>query len=266
MGVCAPWATVDDVVTCSSCADEQFDEALLDDCLLFASEVLWGLSGRRWSGRCTDTVRPCTGLMYGNGLFRYRSTFARDCNCLGVWTGPENYPTARTCSCRSLPEVSLGRYPIREVVEVIVDGDTLDPSAYRVDDYRWLVRVDGDSWPCCQDLAAPLGDPDTFGVTFEYGSNPPHGGVTAAATLACHLALAKCGSNRCKLPDRVQNITRQGVTMTIVDPMQFLDQGKTGLYEVDLWLASLPKSRPTTIASHDVGRTTRRAGTDLLGS
>jgi hypothetical protein len=64
--------------------------------------------------------------------------------------------------------------------------------------------------------------------------------------LACQLALA-CQpetQGKCQLPKRVTNVVRQGVSMAMVlDPMAFLDEGKTGIYEVDLFLASEREDR-----------------------
>jgi hypothetical protein len=54
--------------------------------------------------------------------------------------------------------------------------------------------------------------------------------------LAEELDKAAEGSSACKLPQRVTNISRQGMSMTLLDPQDFLQDGRTGLYEVDLAL------------------------------
>jgi hypothetical protein len=41
------------------------------------------------------------------------------------------------------------------------------------------------------------------------------------------------------LPQRLRDISRDGVSMTFADPMDFLQRGEVGIYEVDLWLASV---------------------------
>lgn len=263
MSICAPWATVDDVRSCTPCAEAELDEDSVDDAIRLASEVLYELSNRQWPGICTDTVRPCGCQTcdgpswpeygrYGHGdrLDRYDRR-------------------GGLCGCSGLSQVTLGRYPVRDIVEVVVDGAVVSPSAYRVDDFRWLVRTDGTSWPCCQNLRLPSTDDGTWEVTFSYGAEPPPGGVDVAVALGCELALARCGSSKCRLPQRVQSITRQGTSMVLLDPMQFLDQGRTGLYEVDLWLSAVAPKRRTAavVASPDIGPATRRTSTPgLYGS
>jgi hypothetical protein len=41
------------------------------------------------------------------------------------------------------------------------------------------------------------------------------------------------------LPQRLKDVTREGVSMTFADPLDFLQRGEVGLYEVDLWLNSV---------------------------
>jgi hypothetical protein len=60
----------------------------------------------------------------------------------------------------------------------------------------------------------------------------------AAAILACELVKAHLGVD-CALPARVQTLTRQGMSMAILDPQEFLAFGRTGLYEVDLAIAAV---------------------------
>jgi hypothetical protein len=93
-------------------------------------------------------------------------------------------------------------------------------------------------WPCCQDLALPATEPGTFEVAFFYGQEPPKAGKHAAAVLACELALACDGSDECRLPKRLQSITRQGVTAVVLDAFDFLNRRRTGLIEVDSFLAA----------------------------
>jgi len=66
----------------------------------------------------------------------------------------------------------------------------------------------------------------------------PLDGRIAASIFACQIALSRCGGDSC-LPQRLKEITRQGVDMAFADPLEFLDKGQTGIYEVDLWLKSV---------------------------
>lgn len=170
------------------------------------------------------------------------------------------------CGCGSLSSISLAPAPIDAVSEVKVDGQVLDAGAYRVDNHRWLVRTDGEGWPCCQRLDRADTEPETFSVAYTYGRTPPPMGVRAAAVLACELAMA-CHDEtvgKCKLPKSVQSITRQGVTMVLA-PSDFLDRnGKVGIYEVDLFVRTYNPARlqrRASVMSPDIGPTARRVDT-----
>jgi hypothetical protein len=44
------------------------------------------------------------------------------------------------------------------------------------------------------------------------------------------------GDTDCALPQRVTSVTRQGVTYTVLDSQDFLEEMRLGIYEVDLFL------------------------------
>jgi hypothetical protein len=55
----------------------------------------------------------------------------------------------------------------------------------------------------------------------------------------------------------VQSITRQGISMAILDPFDFLDNGRTGVYQFDLWLATVNPTglpRRSRVFSPDIAR------------
>lgn len=229
---CAPWADVADA--CAPCNEYDFDPALLEDGIAAASEVLWNLTGRRWSGICTDTVRPTA------------------CGCTayaGRWWGGSGCG----CGCGGVSEIILPGYPVVDVTEVLIDGEVVAEARYRVDDRQRLVyqpELDGDGerrgWPCCQRLSRAAGEEGTWSVEYVHGQEPPLGGVRAAAALGCQLALSCLPADdelgkKCRLPKRVTSITRQGVTLAIIDPLTLFADGLTGLPEVDLWVQSVIK-------------------------
>lgn len=265
MTVCSPWTTAADAQGCADCTDVA--EPALTDMIAVASDVLFGLSGYRFPGECEATVRPCGGRPGNDGPIRIGDLGGSagvgvtvGCGCAG----------GRVCGCRRPSEITLGGWPVVEVTEVLVDGVTLMADAdYRVDDHRFLVRLpdaDGNhiGWPCCQDVTLEPTEVDTFEVTFTYGQAPPPSGVLAANVLACQLALACTGGNGCRLPQRVTSVVRQGISM-LLDPMDFLVDGRTGLYEVDLFLsahgATRGKRMPSAVVNPDIHRAVRRAGT-----
>lgn len=197
-----------------------------------ASMILWAATGRRF-GLCERTVRPygittgaCSGaigwvadgvdgwLPYSYTQGAYRS--------LSRWQPPR---------C----EVWLPG-PVDSVLEVMQDGIIVDPSAYRVDDWAWLVRTDGGCWPTNVDMGS---DENLFQVTYLHGTPPPRALLDAAATFACEWAKALVGDKACRLPARVTSITRQGVSMSALDTDSLAKRGFTGIQEVDMMIYAL---------------------------
>lgn len=218
-GPCEPWAQWSDVL--GLCIDNATrallvalpasrQEYLLD----IATWVLWSLDGRRYPGICTRTRHMC-----------------RSCIVCG-W--------GNWCRCGTRDAIDLGsRYPVFGVWDVVIDGVTLSADAYRVRDHRWLDRIDGNSWPTNSDLT----DPDAFRWEEAFGRNPPVGLRNAAAVFGYELALRCVESDACRIPERVTQIVREGVAYTIIDPQKFIDEGRTGVYDVDLALAASKAGR-----------------------
>lgn len=117
-------------------------------------------------------------------------------------------------------------------------------------DRRLLVRANGVVWPANQDLSRALTSGGTWGVLYESGVAVPTEAKMAARALACELIKGLVpGTGVCAIPDRVNSITRQGVSLAVLDPVQFLKDGWTGVKLTDLWLASLKTRRSTKRAS-----------------
>lgn len=204
-----------------------------------ATGVLWALSGRRF-GACEITVRPCRQPC-ANYPLGYDGIISN-----GPWTpaliGGEWFnlrcgECGDDCGCSSTSSIDLPG-PVDEIISVKVDGDTLTAgSDYVLYDRERLYRVGG-RWPTCQDLTAPDTDDNTWSVTFTRGLPLPVEGQLALGILACEI-LSILNGGDCKLPARVTEINRQGVDLTITDPQDFLKDGRTGLFLVDLWLAAV---------------------------
>lgn len=211
---CSNWITDwDDVIACCSAASELSDtqKALIIDQV---SDLLFNLSGGQFPGVCERTIRPCI-----------------ECRCRG------------RCCC-DYEKLDLGAaFPVDEVLAVTIDGEVMDPADYRVDNWRWLVRLDGLRWPRCQDMLAGEAEQGSFSITYTWGRSIPAGARAAAISMACEFAKKCRGSASCRLPERVTSLTQQGVSMTLLDPFLFLEQGGTGLYEVDLWLTSVNRAK-----------------------
>lgn len=201
--------------------------------------VLHALSGRQF-GICAHKIRPCMAdCAAGQQLFnplnpRYvylNTPFDPSQNYARVRCGACN---SRRCACSHVSQIVLPYQRVRRVREVMIDGEILDPSAYRLAGRR-LIRTDGGAWPRCQDDAATDNEVGAWWVDVITGRPVDQGGQLASGVYACEIAKSLSG-NDCELPQRVQTVSRQGVTIGFVDPMDFLEKGMTGLYVVDTWL------------------------------
>lgn len=237
MTICASWLEdVDTICACTPCDFSAEDDpyciegaATLDRWGLIASGLLYAFTGRQFPGVCSDTVRPCSRSGMGGQSLSYvasggsRAITYGDSDCTGV------------LGCCAHSSVLLPHKPVRRILEVKVEGVTLPTTDYTLVDRRWLVKAEG-SWPCRQNLGLVDGEPDTWSITYEYGIPAPDGGAEMAGIYACELAKGCANDDSCRLPRRVQSITREGITQVLIDPFDFLQDGRTGLYEIDAWI------------------------------
>lgn len=187
---CAPYIDVDDVAN-EGCGCVNFDDA--DDRLLVAekidvaSDVLTRLSGMRYYGPCTLTIRPC-----------------RDC----AWT-------CGCCSCCWVDAITLPG--VVSVTSVKIDGDVVDPDTYRIVNGDQLIRYGAgdrpEPWPECQKLWRPTTEPDTFEIVYVAGL------VTsleraAAVELTCELLKDCKPAQRSRIPG-ARNMSGSGLQVTI---------------------------------------------------
>lgn len=266
VGPCQAWSTADEVAAfCGSGSDA--DE--YEDATVAASQVLYALSAHRFPGTCSRSVRPC-------GTSRCAPWDLRVLWGGTDWIDP--YDRSRGCGCTPLSVVPLAGYA-REIIEVLIDGQAVDPDTYRLDERRRLVRLDDpDSgerlyWPSCQNLAVDSSEEGTFEVTYTYGVDPPAIGQMAARELACAIYDAGADaalSEECVLPNGVTKIVRQGLTIELVGEagFGFVDGvWKTGLPLVDMFLNAYNptgrRKRRTMVWSPDLDRFPRAVGDPL---
>ncbi len=247
------------------------DTGLLDDFCVAASQVLFELGGRQHAGLSQPiTVRPSGE---GCGCWPWNETWHSWGQFQwGLWTwgwdigrwgcGP------KSTGCDPLSQVQLAGYPVRQIVQVKINGEILDPDEYRLDGDRFLVRErDPDRpnamlwWPGCQIRDLPDTENGTFAVTYRYGADPPEMGKQAAAALACELWKATpAGGGECALPAGVTRSVRQNVTIERSLFAQWTRNANgawaVGIPAVDTYLNTYNPGglrRPATISSPWVG-------------
>lgn len=258
-GPCAPWPVR------WSCDVSTQSPTVTAQAVQFATEIVWAQSGRQF-GLCEVTLRPCRrdcGDDYWNPYMgQFGAGFVSPALVGGQWFNIVcgGGCAGNHCSCSSISEVKLPA-PVHRIIEVKVDGAPLVTGAYRLDDNRLLVRVDDAEWPRCNNLTRDDTESGTWSVTAEFGQPVPEGGAWAVGELACELIQAING-NDCRLPRQVTQLARQGVTITFPSLTELFDNKQTGLYLVDLFVATWNPNklnRRSGVYSID-GALARRAG------
>lgn len=233
--LCGPWATTADVPESvrGTATDEDWERWLL-----MASVILYRLSGEQWRGvGCTYTAtlrgRP---PQQGSGAWPYYRSWGMTNTSQAYWWYPLSSVAFFPVYRETVPVPYAVRLPhdeVSSITSVTINGVAF--TDYQLVRGNWLERTDGRGWQRFFDHVS---------VTYAYGSAPDETGVSAAVTLANEIGKAERGDSSCRLPKRVTSITRQGVSIAVIDSMDFFKIGKTGVPEVDLWLTSVnPKAR-----------------------
>lgn len=209
------------------------DQSIIDAMTLAASQFMWAATGRQF-GCCTVNLRPtcnsqcpCDGPLIDSGFgFPWTPRLLDS----GEWT---NVTCGNPCNCVEMCTVPLP-YPVCSVDEVVIDGVILDDTEYTVTNFNKLIRKRSDGcWPKCNDLSLSDTELGTWRITVTYGKPVPQLVLLAANEFACQL-IKKCVGRPCDLPQRIQSVNRQGMSATFLDPMEFMREGLTGIFLVDL--------------------------------
>jgi hypothetical protein len=217
------WVSTSDL---GSYSDSEFSY----DAAKVASQLLFQLSGRKYSGVTTVTERyVCATRGHNYGLARGTTTAALvngDVQNIPL-TAYDFYETASD-GISTGSRLRLRGKPVTKV-HAIRDhlGEIINPNYYYLSDHSVIQPVRGVPWRPCN-----------VEVTYTYGVEAPAMGKMAARMLAIEFCKMWSGED-CELPQRVTSIARQGVSYTILDPQEFVAQGRTGIYFVDLFLKSV---------------------------
>jgi hypothetical protein len=194
-----------------------------------ASYLLWAMSGRKYTGETIVTERyTCTlrnnrmgpssktnsPVLFGGDVYNIPSG---DYDEYSELTSDGMSPDSRI-KLRGRPVTRI--HAIRNRT-----GAVIDPSSYYLVDHSTIHIKAGTPWTPCNTE-----------VTYSYGTPVPIAGKMAARKLAIEFARLWSGDEMCELPQRVTSVSRQGVSYTILDNQEFIDELRTGLYEIDLFL------------------------------
>lgn len=202
-----------------------------------AVTIMHALSGRQF-GLYRQTVRPWRAEYRGffsGGVTSYLLSREGD-----RWV---NWPCGCTGGCeRGGPRMVHLPGPVHSIVEVTIAGAVQDASSYVVEDNVLYHKIT--PWPF-QDLGRPLGEANTWSVTYERGIPVPSGVDALTGLLAAEMLSALNNEGRCRLPRTVTTASRNGVTYRAYDPAAIYASGKTGIPEIDLWLSAVnPRALP----------------------
>lgn len=246
------WVEVEDL-------GDYSESAFAYDAVKMSSQILWAMSGRKFSGVTRVTERYVSVydpyLRVGGSRLNF-------------------FPTLIAGKVENIPTGGFGRYSHhdylgdgtssysrvrlrgRKVIEVHelrdMYGAIIDPNTWYLSDHSTVYGTPNAKWT-----------PSNVEVTYTYGSPPPTAGRVAARVLAMELVKLFEDDDSCALPQRVTSVVRQGVVYTVLDNQSFVDELKTGVYVVDLFLKTVnpDKARARSrVFSPDTPRARRITG------
>lgn len=224
-----------------------------------ASHLLWAMSGRKFSGQTTVTERYVSAydpyLRSGGSRFNYYPILIGG-QVENIPVGSVDRNSHHDYQGDGTSSYSRLRLRGRKVIRIHnlrdQNGNIIDSDTYYLADHSTIYGTSNAKW-----------SPSNVEVTYTYGSPPPVSGKTAARILATELVKLYEGDDTCALPQRVTTVSRQGVSYTLLDSQDFIDELKTGLYPVDLFLRAVnpDKARARSrVFSPDVPRARRIVG------
>jgi hypothetical protein len=207
------------------------------------SSLLFRMSGLRFNGGCTTEEYLCLREVDGCWRLGWGDDWRSLPSPAGDGATWLNHRCGRaSCDCGSGRRIRLPFAPVVDV-EALTIGDALVPEEnYRVVGDSIYLCADAPDADVCFDACAAEG----LLVSWTWGQAPPPDGVNAACVFTCEM-YKSCSGQPCLLPKRARDVSRPGIAYTKLDPMDFLDHGRTGIYEVDLFLTAWGTDIPTTV-------------------
>lgn len=185
-----------------------------EDAIHAASWILYKLTGEKYTGIFTST-----------DAYQSQDFPSLELTAAVIQGQVVNLPVF-TNGFRNL---RLRNSPVRSIGSISHNGVEWDPSTYSLRNNSYVVRSNGLPW---------LLDFTDLLVTYTHGTPVPRAGKQAAIRLANEFIHALKDDGLCTLPERVSSVSRQGMSYTILDPQEFIQNGKVGIYTVDLFISA----------------------------
>ena len=202
--------------------------------LKMASHILYILTGEKFQGERTTTEffagNSATDRVYAPAVIQGRmynlprSQVARSISGLSGG-GPGGRVT----------KLYLKHRPIREIIEIVEDGQTLPEDSYVLRERAFIRKRNGAVWQ--------MSPTKELAVTYRYGANPPAMGIEEAIKLADQFMLYEIGSDECILPETVTAVERQGVSIAVINPDDIIQNGFTGIRSTDMFIKTYNPDR-----------------------
>jgi hypothetical protein len=214
-----------------------------------ASYVMWALSGRKYTGTSTVTERyvrfaPLINTRLLQEAAIVNSRVNKSLELVEPWVSAET-------------RIRLRGQPVTEVKTIRnVGGDIVNPDRYYVVDHSTVQFSEG-----------ALIVPADIEISYTYGAEPPVFGKMAARRVAIEFIKLWTEDSDCALPQRITSVSRQGVTYTVLDSQDFLEEMRMGIYEVDLFLKTNNPNKAqkrSKVFSPDIPRARRYTPEPLL--
>jgi hypothetical protein len=213
--VCAAWAQMHEL---PADVQQYFNGSPEVWCsiLAFASDILWAASGRQWrnvEASETVTLDPLDDACATQLGYAYQH---------GYWS-PDRAVAGRPSRVR------LPRPDVTAITSAEIDGV---PFTFYRRSGNYAIRTDGGGWPMVE----------TTRITYSFGRLVPHTGKLAVLHLAAELGKMFAGQ-KCALPARVTSVVRQGISMDMLESLEVLREGLTGLHAVDQFILATNPNR-----------------------
>ena len=208
-----------------------------------ATHLLWALSGRKYhtGTLATEQYYADRSFIPSWNLRPFPGSYVADRFSVFL-IDRVDFQASRVRLC-GVPVKSIGS------VTDIATGRVLDPEEYTLVN-RSTLHFE----------TMPVKGVD---VSYTYGQLPPTIGRMAALQLAKNFYYLWSGrEDECQFPDRVTSVTRQGVSWVLLDSQDFIEELKTGIYAVDMFLKMANPAKATQKAkvfSIDMPRGRRRS-------
>lgn len=213
------------------CDEDTIDAETLKAATAAAQSILFAVSGRRFG--VYDTTEE--------------AFVVTSCQSLPTWQPYQLHGLWYNARCGGgCTQLTLRSQPVRTVAAVRSGDVTLD-----ADD--WFLTGNTvnipNGCPACSGCESPR-----FQVDYQWGIKPDELGNMALGEVACEVIEGWEG-RQCRLSARAQSVSRQGVTVDLLDAQELLDGGLIGTPLADSWIRTVNPNklqRPSRVFSPDV--------------